>query len=149
LNINEALAGSLIDANPVVVDFESASMLPANAMYNPPFATRDSAAEKPDSMLNVFDEGMKGREDSRFKVVVFELTIRIGASVLPKPFIILKYIFAYAFAVNEELNVAGIAIVVAEEPEAPRVPVIGELFAPNVYVVNVCELPLAGFVESL
>ena len=132
LNNNDALAGSLIEAQPVVADLESASMLPANAMYKPPFATKDSAAAKSDSMLNVFDDGINGNEDSRFKVAVFELVIRIGASALPAPFVILKYIFAYAFVVNEELNVAGMAIVVGEEPEAARVPVIGTLFAPNV-----------------
>ena len=107
-------------------------MLPANAMYKPPFATKDSAAAKSDSMLNVFDDGINGNEDSRFKVAVFELVIRIGASALPAPFVILKYIFAYAFVVNVELNVAGMAIVVGEEPDAPSVPVIGTLFAPKV-----------------
>jgi hypothetical protein len=149
LNINEALAGSLIDANPVVVDLESPSILPANAMYNPPFATRDSAAVKSDSILNVFDDGIKGNEDCKFNVAVFELVIKIGEIPEPPASVILKYIFAYEFTGKVALNAAGMAIVVAEEPEAPKVPVIGVLFAPKVYVVNVCELPFAEFVESL
>ena len=87
---------------------------------------------KSDSILKVFDDGINGNEDSKFKVTVFELVIRIGASALPAPFVILKYIFAYAFVGSDALNAAGIAIVVAEEPDAPNVPVIGTLFAPKV-----------------
>jgi hypothetical protein len=137
LNNKEAVLGALIEANPVVEDLESSSIFPANAMNSPPLATKDSATVKSDSILNVFEEGIKGKEEFKFNVEVFELVIKIGARAEPPESVILKYMFAYAFVDNEELKAAGIAIVVAEEPEAPKVPVIGELLAPNTYVVKV------------
>ena len=149
MKINEAFAGSLIAAQPVVSDLESASILPAKAMYKPPFATNDSAFSKEDSILNVFDAGAKGSAEDKFKVLVFELTINIGDKEEPPASVILKYMFAYAFVGNALLNAEGIAIVVVEEPLAANVPVIGVLFAPKVYVVKVCVFPFAELYASL
>jgi hypothetical protein len=45
--------------------------------------------------------------------------------------------FAYAFNGKPALNAAGIAIVVADEPDAPNVPVMGTVLAPKVFTVKV------------
>jgi hypothetical protein len=45
--------------------------------------------------------------------------------------------FAYAFNGKPALNAVGIAIVVADDPAAANVPVIGTVLAPNVFTVNV------------
>jgi hypothetical protein len=58
--------------------------------------------------------------------VIFELEIEIGAIEAPTAVVSLKYIFAYALVGKLLSNVAGIAIIVVECPEAASVP---EMFA--------------------
>ena len=99
--------------------------------------------------MKVLDAGMKVKAEVKFSVVLLDVVIKIGDRLAPAPFVIWKYEFEYVFAGKVVLNVVGKVICVAVWVVAAKVPVIGIVFAPNTWTVNVCVFPFALVAESL
>ena len=98
--------------------------------------------------MKVLDAGMKVKAEVKFSVVLLDVVIKIGDRLAPEPFVIWKYEFEYVFA-KVVLNVVGKVICVVVWAVAAKVPVIGIVFAPKTWTVNVCVFPFALVAESL
>ena len=83
----------------------------------------------------MFEAGTNGNDEERLIVDEFELTINIGDTTVPKPSVIWKYIFAYAFTTFGD-SVVGRAIVVVDDPDAGNVPDIGRVLTLNTLTVK-------------
>jgi hypothetical protein len=68
--------------------FESASIFPADAIYSPPLATKDSAFLISEVIVKVLDAGMKVKAEVKFSVVLLDVVIKIGDRLAPAPFVI-------------------------------------------------------------
>jgi hypothetical protein len=153
LNTKLERLGSLMYAKPVDVSLESELMLPPKAMNVPSLETRDSALRKSDSIEKELPFDTLGIIESAVdRVMVFavalDAVINLGVSLDSEPDVILKYILANAFAPMLFGNPAGNLITVVVEPVG-TVPVIGDVFASNVFTVNECVVPFVLSVESL